>query len=50
MRVFKMEKLYQTFDNINIFKDTQMQCISDPYLKEAIRKTNINQEFIPEEN
>lgn len=49
MRIFKMEKIYQTYDNISIFKDTQMQCISDPYLKEAIRKTNENQEFISEE-
>ena len=49
MSVFKMEKLYQTFDNINIFKDTQMRCISNPYLKETISKTNTNQEFIPEE-
>lgn len=43
-----MEKLYRAFDNINIFKDTQMHCKTDSFLKETIRKTDLKQEFISE--
>ena len=43
-----MEKLFRTLDNISIFKDTQKQCKSDPYLIEVIKKADLMQEFISE--
>ena len=43
-----MEKLFRTLDNISIFKDTQKQCKSNPYLIEAVKKADLMQEFISE--
>lgn len=43
-----MEKLFRTLDNISIFKDTQKQCKSNPYLIEVVKKADLMQEFISE--